>query len=594
MMNYNNGVGTSITVFYNNQPAITASLANGEFLSANEYRQIYQDCKYPERPAQEWYTNEATADQKKAIDNLDALELYELTYEEDKDGEIKEHKGKQVNNSHNVNVEYAYITNMMEKYGITSFSVYANDLYNQAILRVLGLDEAFELALMQKQENDAQKELDSLPSEDELSSLWNNLEQSEKDELQKFKDNLESDEKTSDSEKEASTGLTETASKLSESAQKFAYYKTKRVEAENRLNNNNVANRRAAQMSIQKALELMKSFTNGHGAVLQATFSISNNVFNEVGETTYTYDGKKISAEEADEILNKDNENNKVITGSGSYERTINTETVNHEEKIEKSTARNTIEKKTLSISLTICAYGQAVVGYAAEHVLGSKTTPGDPLNTTLTHTWTETTTTVERYDPVIIGTQGGFVGEDGKALTNADGTPMTNEQIAEFIANGGTVYVSVNATDVNIMDGQGFQAVDGEEILVQVTDVDVFNTLADNVGKDVMLMGDVQTDVDGKKTIVMNLSYGGGFQTGSGIAQMKEVISKIEAGDTELSAKHAWIQQNLDANSWLSGVSGSLDAKWDMLVMNANSNGALEKAPRALLQIMAAVLTIF
>jgi len=597
MINYNDGIATQMTVFYNNQPAITISMAGSKdegfpILSANDARELYRALKDPTMNGlNEWInkfiTNPVARDAfmemvNNAVKELDELELYEI----DKDGNETKNR---IENSHDLNVKYATINTLIAKFGVTYFAVYAQDLSNQALLRVLGLDKAFEVALMKKEEKEAEETLKELATQEkEMEELLKKIKAADPEQGQKLEDLDKDKDKTGEDKIDAAS--------LTDDERKYYNWKTAKVEATNAKNRNNADNRKAAAKSIEKALQIMMQFNNGASQVMNASFSVSESEFD-----TYRYidnaTGKEITSQEATERLHRENQTN----GSGnSSTTTTHTESITE---IKKNT-----HKTNLSVNLSIMSSNQVKVGYTATHCIATKITETETIHN---NTWVET----NRYnsDPVVIGEQGGFVGADGLPLTNADGTPMTDEQIAQYIADGGVVYVSVKATDVNIMDGQGFQAVDGEEILVQVTDVDVFRELAANVGKQVMLMGDVRSDVNGKKAMVMNLNYGGGFKTGeANIASMKNEIIALEGAVTpellsliandkkngmttdEIIEKYGWVASNSSDNSWLRGISGSVDAKWDMLVMNANSGGNLEKTPRVLLQLMATVMTLF
>lgn len=336
----------------------------------------------------------------------------------------------------------------------------------------------------------------------------------------------------------------------------------------------------------QSDINYMKNHTNGNAAV--ANVNVSFNTLTLPAEETHTftinegpYKGQTLPVEtnsngEKQVVLPNGTKMNVLAEGAsgGNNKGTLNTKTV------EGST------EKVMTYSVTINDRG------AQSYSLADKSCHYDKVGGKVTNSSVN-----KSFDPVVIGTQGGFVGANGQALVNANGQPMTNAEIAAYIADGGEVYVSVSANELNIMDGKSFQDAKGEEILVQVKDADVFNELAANVGKEIMLMGDVKNSVGGKKTMEMNVTYGGGFKTGaSEIANMKNTIQSIESGTAskEVSAANAWVQQNLDSNSWLQGVAGSMDTKWDLLVANRNSGGAIQKMPKIAIQGIAIALALF
>lgn len=626
MMSYNDGIATSMTVFYNNQAVITLSMAGSQekglpILDANGARELYRAFKDPTMKGLNEFVNKyitdatAKANFLKEVEDMtkkaDELELYDNpNYEKDSKGRVEKEtsKGTRVENSHEVNVKYAYISTLISKFGVTSFSVYVQDLNNQALLRVLGLDAAFEIALMRKQEEEAKSEVDKLKAEEgKMNALLESIKSKDNNQGSKL-EKIGEEEKKKEEEKNKID-----ASKLTDEEREYYNWKTSLVEAQNSANSNNAANREAALRSIKKALQLMREFNNGASAVMTAAFSVTDGQYNKDFKKEYYENGQKVKNEDAEKEINKAG----TTQGSGNTQNTVK-----HNYKVKDSWTQ--VNKKTLSINLSINTFGAARIGYTANHTLQHKETAQSK------ETDKEVSYTV-KSDPVVIGTQGGFVGEDGKPLVNEDGSPMTNEQIAEYIENGGVVYVSVNASDVNIMDGSGFQAVDGEEILVRVANADVFRALSNNTGNPVMLMGDVTNDVDGKKTMVMNLNYGGGFVMGADdITVMKGIVNNAEADWVKQNLENnswlgafagegfdsqwnrlvnndrndrsavanasieanVWKQMKIESAEWLKGIPGSMNAKWDMIVMNNNSVGSIEKQSKVALIALALGLT--
>ncbi|MDR1696070.1 MAG: hypothetical protein LBR69_05530 [Endomicrobium sp.] len=236
------------------------------------------------------------------------------------------------------------------------------------------------------------------------------------------------------------------------------------------------------------------------------------------------------------------------------------------------SAASARVYSKTLGVNTTVMSMGQSLFTLNCVRDLGSTVTDTTPPAREVDYT----------YDPVIEGELKGFVGENGEPLLNEQGEPMTEAEIADYIENGGIVYASVNAEWANVMDG-GAGEVMGEEMLVQITDVAAYKQLAGSVNKTVMLMGDVTTDVDGKKTMVMNTTYGGGVLTDTGaISEMKDLIIRIgkgEATEEEISnPNNKWIKDNIDSNVEFFKEQGienaSLAEKWNKLVEAGKKDG--------------------
>jgi hypothetical protein len=125
-----------------------------------------------------------------------------------------------------------------------------------------------------------------------------------------------------------------------------------------------------------------------------------------------------------------------------------------------------------------------------------------------------------------------------------------------------GVTYAVVSAANVNIMDGTGFQAADGETVMVQV-DAEMAETLKAMLNKgetDVMFMGDVKADVNGHLTMAVNANYSGGFASGAEIADLKTAIQNEELG---------WVKENTAANTAIfnnNGIRVQWQSGWNML----------------------------
>lgn len=152
-----------------------------------------------------------------------------------------------------------------------------------------------------------------------------------------------------------------------------------------------------------------------------------------------------------------------------------------------------------------------------------------------------ESTTQWYEQDPAVRGTYQGTVDINGKT------------------------YVKVSASEVNIMDGNGFQAADGETVLVDIDslDEDTKNQIMNmKEGDEIMFMGDVRQSADGKSfTMAVNTEYSGGVAMGDNISKMREAIQN-ESLD--------WVKQNTAINSALIGdqnIGGDWKSGWNILV---------------------------
>ena len=128
-----------------------------------------------------------------------------------------------------------------------------------------------------------------------------------------------------------------------------------------------------------------------------------------------------------------------------------------------------------------------------------------------------------------------------------------------------GKTYVKVSASEVNIMDGNGFQAADGETVLVDIDslDEDTKNQIMNmKEGEEIMFMGDVRKSADGKSfTMAVNTNYSGGVAMGSDISKMREAIQNENLD---------WVKKNTAINSALIGdqnIGGDWKSGWNILV---------------------------
>ncbi|MBQ3834752.1 MAG: hypothetical protein II816_04490, partial [Elusimicrobia bacterium] len=155
---------------------------------------------------------------------------------------------------------------------------------------------------------------------------------------------------------------------------------------------------------------------------------------------------------------------------------------------------------------------------------------------------------TQEEYEAALEDLRNGF-------YTNADGQS----------------YALVEAASINIMDGKGFHAANGETFLVEVdnaTKENITNNVKNSGDRSIMFMGDVrESAAGGYPTIAINTSYGGGVVQGaaaietakSEITQKSQVVAQareaLESGDISQSEYDSivesagWVGNNTEEN---------------------------------------------
>jgi len=102
------------------------------------------------------------------------------------------------------------------------------------------------------------------------------------------------------------------------------------------------------------------------------------------------------------------------------------------------------------------------------------------------------------------------------------------------FFTKDGKTYAIVKANSINILDGSGFQAADGEMVLVEVNE-ETKNTIKGSDDKRIMFMGDVRESAAGGYLTMSILNeedgsilYGTGFKQGDDVQAEKDKIFLI------------------------------------------------------------------
>lgn len=155
----------------------------------------------------------------------------------------------------------------------------------------------------------------------------------------------------------------------------------------------------------------------------------------------------------------------------------------------------------------------------------------------------------VARIDPAVRGTVTGTTVIDGKT------------------------YLVVSASEVNMMDGEGFQSGEGETVYVEVTD----ESMLDLVGQEALFMGDVTSNSEGKLTMAVNEDYSGGVKTGADIqatqdARQNEQLDWVVAntyGGSFVGADGATKTVDVGNKERLQGYLGEWVQGWNYLANN-------------------------
>ena len=147
--------------------------------------------------------------------------------------------------------------------------------------------------------------------------------------------------------------------------------------------------------------------------------------------------------------------------------------------------------------------------------------------------------------DPVVTGTLQSVITGDAAAVLGLDPNK---------------VYAVVDASLIDILDGRGFQAADGETIFIDITDqgADFAAQMSSMAGQNIMFMGDVSIESEsGKFVITMNVNYGGGVVT-----DVEEIRGIVQGTGRDLQSE-GWYQQNLAINAAIFGAFADMFGDW-------------------------------
>jgi hypothetical protein len=129
-----------------------------------------------------------------------------------------------------------------------------------------------------------------------------------------------------------------------------------------------------------------------------------------------------------------------------------------------------------------------------------------------------------------------------------------------------------LSANGINMMDGSGFAAADGEEIMINISSLsdEELTSLSQNGSG--LFMGDVEKTQSGQYLMTINKNYNvevngisfKGFVTGENMsAALQEVDAQSKAA-LNGEAKYGWMNANTEANRAIFGLnSGSYLNDW-------------------------------
>jgi hypothetical protein len=220
-----------------------------------------------------------------------------------------------------------------------------------------------------------------------------------------------------------------------------------------------------------------------------------------------------------------------------------------------------TVTNPILNVDTNVNAYGATVFSLTGANI---------NLNKINGNNTTTSTTDYGGYDdPAVVGTVDSFVGANGQNVVMKDGKAYTVNKDGSQTEYNGQIYAKVDASGVNMMDGSGFKAANGEEILVGLSASQASQL---SIGKEAMFMGDVQKSVNGTLTMSINTSYNvkvgdktyDGMVTGNDVQSAKAEIQSESSKAVDGDSKYAWMNTNTQTNRGLFGLgSGSYLNDW-------------------------------
>jgi hypothetical protein len=305
----------------------------------------------------------------------------------------------------------------------------------------------------------------------------------------------------------------------------------------------------AAKKSMELALAVMHNNNNGYLPIGKATF-----VYGKTGETKYTFNGKDYASKE--ELAKAMYEQDKA-DGSVSPSWVMNEDgSINVDSSFKKMNANSgnysgwsgpaitsTTGDTTNTIKFSVYAEGQPVF---------------DIQNTIVVEKGK--TDTIVKHDPAVVGVVNSIVGENGETVVMRNGKAYIIDGNGDEVEYTGKTYAKLSATGVNMMDGSGFQAADGEEIYVEVS---LEQAAALEIGGEAMFMGDVSKSEDGKYVMTINTNYNvtvngrnyKGMVTGADVQAAKADIQAESEKAITGESKYGWMNTNTAQNRGIFGL---------------------------------------
>ncbi len=224
----------------------------------------------------------------------------------------------------------------------------------------------------------------------------------------------------------------------------------------------------------------------------------------------------------ADSTWNEDNFPEDAVMGDGVTETVSSTEEVDGGTVIQGGSfpsykrlksSKTKVTGRGYSLTTTVMAGGSSVFQTKCDIV---------------TQKYVKTTNTYETVkDPAVEGE----VVTDKEKIAEIFGVDPDEVEIEDgVITIDGVSYLAVEAASINIMDGSGFQAADGEVVIVQLNGKDSngkeingltneeIAKLKSNIAKGdtkVIFMGNVSDNLNGNKAMTIETGYDGGFAIG-------------------------------------------------------------------------------
>ncbi len=174
-----------------------------------------------------------------------------------------------------------------------------------------------------------------------------------------------------------------------------------------------------------------------------------------------------------------------------------------------------------------------------------------------VTQQYSATTNTVwTESDPAVVGNIMTNPADIAKALgVSEDAFTLDNGVVT--MKDGSGTYVLVNDAQINMIDGNGFNAAEGETIVVRLDDENgLSKEQIQKIQKQVasgdtkaMFMGDVRADINGNLTMAVNADYGKGFELNYTYTDDKgNVVNAIDTAMEEITNKSQAVAQARDA----------------------------------------------